>query len=132
MRCRVCRPGDRTVSLSQTHHEIAGVQRIRRERSRLVSHYTFRTAQVVKHRDHLFEISSAAMIDDRNATEVQSILVRRSAYLFLIAQYRDARYALIDAMSRGHHRARIVSLWKNDVLWSGHGALGNVGGDVHA
>ena len=71
------------------------------------------------------------MIYDRNATEIQSILARDGTYFFLIAKYRNACGSLIDAMSRGHHRARIVSFGKNDVLRSGRGALANLVENVH-
>jgi hypothetical protein len=85
----------------------------------------------VKHRDHLFKISSAAMINDCNATEIQSILACGGAYFFLVPEYRNARQPLIDAMSRRYYRAGIVSFGKNDVLRPRRGALADLVENVH-
>lgn len=71
------------------------------------------------------------MIDDRETTEVQIVFTRSGPYHIFIAQQRDSRESLIDAMSRRNDRARIVAFGKYDVLRSGSGALANSFENVH-
>lgn len=71
------------------------------------------------------------MIDDGYATKIQIVLTRGGPDRVFIAQQRDPREALIDAMSRRHDRARIVTFREHDVLRSGSGALANSFENVH-
>lgn len=71
------------------------------------------------------------MIDDCYAAEIEIVFTRRCPDRILIAQHRDSREALIDAMSRCDHGPRIVTFGKYDVLRSGSGALANSFENVH-
>jgi hypothetical protein len=85
----------------------------------------------VKQRDHLFEVRSAAVIDDSDAAEVQTVIARVRADGFLIAQQCNTRDALTHAMRRGRDCTRVVSFGKYDVLGSGSGTLANSVENVH-
>ncbi len=107
---------DRAVRQARSDHQVAVVQRIRDERARFVSHETLRAAQVVKERNHLVEIIGALVIDNRDAAQIQTIVPRGCADLFVVAHHRDARDAASGRIRGGGDRARIVAFRQDDVL----------------
>lgn len=71
------------------------------------------------------------MIDDYDTAEIEIVLTRGGPDHILIAQQRDPRQALIDAMSGRDDGAGIVTFGENDVLRSGSGALADSFENVH-
>jgi len=61
-------------------------------------------------------IVGALMIDNRDAAEIQTIVPRGCADLFVVAQQSDARDATGGRVRGGGDRARIVAFRQDDVL----------------
>jgi hypothetical protein len=85
----------------------------------------------MEHRDHLVEIRCPSMVYDRHAAEVEVIFARRGANGLLIAEQRDLRQTLADAVGRGRDCPWIIAFRKDYVLRSGSGALANSFENVH-
>src|SRR4030095_13238727 len=63
--------------------------------------------------------------------EIDAVFARRGMNRRFIAEQGDPRDTLARTLRGGHDRTRIVTLGKNDVLWSGTGALSNSFENVH-
>ncbi len=113
---RIRRTRNRSIRETRSDHQVAVVQRIGDERARFISHQSFRPAQVVKKRNHLVEIAGSLVIDDRYATEIETVISRDAADGFIISQHGNTRDTPARSFSRSDNGARIVSLGKHDVL----------------
>src|SRR5688572_28604889 len=71
------------------------------------------------------------MIDDLDAAEIHAVFARGVANGPFIAKQRNAGDTLAGTLCGGYDRTRIVTLGKNDVLWSGTCALANSFENVH-
>ena len=87
---------------TEAHHEISVVKRIRQYGPRLISHHTLRTAQLVKGRSHLFEISSSLVINHGDAAQIGAFPLCGLTNVCFITEQSDAR----NVLARTHCRLR--------------------------
>src|SRR5882724_12335864 len=71
------------------------------------------------------------MIDHRDASQIDSLLLGGGANQLLIPKQGDLGQPVARTHSRCDHCSRIVPLRQDDVLWPGSGALSDVFEYVH-
>src|SRR4051794_3829724 len=104
---------DRAVCVSQSHQEVAVIERVLDSDASLVRHHAFGAAQLVIKICHLLEVRSAAVVYDFDAAEVRARRKRSGANLLFAAEQGDASYSFTRAHGSGDDRARVIAFWQD-------------------
>jgi hypothetical protein len=85
----------------------------------------------VKERRHLWEVRRTPVVHHVNTSEISAFTLRRFANRGFVSQQCDPRQAISRADGRRNHRARIVPLGQDNMLWFGGRTLANSFQDFH-